>query len=317
MLQKGFPQKKTPTIKVSKQATKCDCIVLIPISYAKYKSNKVIGKKGFNWYWHKENLSRRLAVNPGKEVHIRDDYKFIDTLIQSLLNEKTHYNHGFPNLAKYIDNENIYMSGHSTSGHFIYSFVLGGPPDIKYTLMDHYTIRAIAPSGAVFRKGIFETDLYRVNIDALPNITSQSYNNRINKNLPSVLHVQGEQDTALWYTGGSDCQLGNIEKCSEPDKTKVNFIWGLNGGWNPNNDRLPEIWSIDTTKKHFGVLTRKDGDVYPAWNEKDPTLPSTLQQLANKLDKDFINSVRNETKFFKEYYYNFVDNSQGLSPQKN
>ena len=53
MLQKGFPQKKTPTIKVSKQATKCDCIVLIPISYAKYKSNKVIGKKGFNWYWHK------------------------------------------------------------------------------------------------------------------------------------------------------------------------------------------------------------------------------------------------------------------------
>ncbi|MDD9996309.1 MAG: hypothetical protein OXQ89_01050, partial [Rhodospirillaceae bacterium] len=120
------------------------------------------GARGM-WFWH-EGLESE-----------RDDYAFVDTLLEELLSSSDIN----------IDPENIFGVGHSSGAIFLISYVLGGPIDLTdVSINDTYTFKAISVSGgSTLRKGIVD---FKENTPA---------------DLPSVLHIQGERDQGLWFNG--------------------------------------------------------------------------------------------------------------------
>jgi poly(3-hydroxybutyrate) depolymerase len=120
------------------------------------------GARGM-WFWHEGFESER------------DDYLFVDTLLDELL--------ASPDIN--IDPENIFGVGHSSGAIFLMSYVLGGPVDLtSVRINDTYSFRAISVTGgSTLRKGI---------VDFKENTPDQ---------LPSVLHIQGERDPGLWFNG--------------------------------------------------------------------------------------------------------------------
>ena len=131
------------------------------------------GARGM-WFWHE-----------GFEA-VRDDYAFVDTLIDELqLSSDIN-----------IDPENIFGWGHSSGAIFLMSYVLGGPVDLSdVSINDTYTFKAISITGAAtLRKGIVD---FKENTPAT---------------LPSLLHIQGERDDGLWFNG------------QETGKSGINFM---------------------------------------------------------------------------------------------
>ena len=115
------------------------------------------------WMWH-----------GGLELE-RDDYAFVDTLLDELISSSDIN----------IDPEKIFGVGHSSGAIFLLSYVLGGPTDLTdIRINDSYNFKAISVTGgSTFRKGI---------VDFKENTPST---------LPSVFHIQGERDQGLWFNG--------------------------------------------------------------------------------------------------------------------
>jgi poly(3-hydroxybutyrate) depolymerase len=131
------------------------------------------GSRGM-WFWHKGFESER------------DDYAFVDTLLEEVL-ASSDIN---------IDPDNIFGVGHSSGAIFLLSYVTGGPVDLTdISINDAYTFKAISVTGgSTFRKGIVD---FKENTPAT---------------LPSVLHIQGERDGGLWFNG------------QETGKSGINFL---------------------------------------------------------------------------------------------
>ena len=199
------------------------------------------------------------------------------------------------NFFNSIDKNNIFLSGHSSGAHFIYSFILGGPPDINFKVLNNYKIKAISCSGASLRKNIFDFNIERPNID-----NNKEYNIRLEENLPSLLHVSGEYDTALWSFDGENCSMKTPYNCFENGKSEINFIYLLY-----KLNRLPVPFKIDED----GYLIRPDGPVLPIWNENSNSKPSVLKKWADKLGKEYEEYSKER---MNDYIINFSDNNSEL-----
>lgn len=126
------------------------------------------GARGM-WLWH-EGLESE-----------RDDYQFVDTLLEELL----------ASAEINIDASNIFGVGHSSGAIFLMSYVLGGPVDMAVNLNDRYTFKAISVTGgSTLRKGIVD------------------FKENTPQRLPSVLHIQGERDQGLWFNGRESGKRG-------------------------------------------------------------------------------------------------------------
>jgi poly(3-hydroxybutyrate) depolymerase len=194
------------------------------------------GARGM-WFWHEAFESER------------DDFAFVHMLLKEL-QSSSDIN---------IDPENIFGVGHSSGAIFLLSFVLGGPTDLAdLSLSDTYAFKAISVSGgSTLRKGIVD---FKENT---PNT------------LPSVLHIQGEQDKGLWFNG------------QETDKRRINFLEFA-------TPFPPTI--ID------GLRETAHGLTYSAWDENTPSNPSTLERWAVHLNLEYSGSEE-----YAEYFvYHFA-----------
>jgi len=194
------------------------------------------GARGM-WFWHEAFESER------------DDFAFVHMLLKEL-QSSSDIN---------IDPENIFGVGHSSGAIFLLSFVLGGPTDLAdLSLSDTYAFKAISVSGgSTLRKGIVD---FKENT---PNT------------LPSVLHIQGEQDKGLWFNG------------QETDKRRINFLEFA-------TPFPPTI--ID------GLRETTHGLTYSAWDENTPSNPSTLERWAVHLNLEYSGSEE-----YAEYFvYHFA-----------
>ena len=180
------------------------------------------GARGM-WFWHKGLESER------------DDYAFVDTLLTELLSSSDIN----------IDPEKIFGVGHSSGAIFLLSYVLGGPVDlIDVSINDTYTFKAISVTGgSTLRKGIVD---FKENTPAT---------------LPSVLHIQGEQDAGLWFNG------------QEKGKRGISFL---------------EFASIENGSTIInGLRDIIHGLTYSAWDENTSSNPSTLERWAAHLDLEY------------------------------
>lgn len=194
------------------------------------------GARGM-WFWHK-----------GLEAE-RDDYAFVDTILDELQSSS----------VINIDPENIFGVGHSSGAIFLISYVLGGPVDLTdVSINDSYKFKAISVTGgSTLREGI--VDFKENTPDALP----------------SVLHIQGEQDQGLWFNG------------QETGKKGINF--------------LEFIASENGATITNGLRNTLHGLTYSAWDENNPSNPSTLERWAAHLDLKY-SSYEEYTQY---YLYNF------------
>jgi hypothetical protein len=193
------------------------------------------GARGM-WFWHE-----------GFEAE-RDDFAFLHTVLKAL-QSSSDIN---------IDPENIFGVGHSSGAIFLLSYVLGGPVDLAVTgLNETYSFKAISVTGGSdFREGI---------VDFKENTPST---------LPSVFHIQGEQDQGLWFNG------------QETGKRGIDFQEFA-------NPSPPTI--VD------GLRETVHGRTYSAWDENTPSNPSTLQRWAEHLDLEY-----SGYEDYSQYYlYNF------------
>lgn len=198
------------------------------------------GSRGM-WFWHEALASDR------------DDYAFVDTLLDQLLSS--------PEIN--IDPENIFAVGHSSGAIFLLSYVLGGPADLAdladVSINDTYTFKAIAVTGgSTFRKGIVD------------------FKENTPDTVPSVLHIQGEQDQGLWFNG------------QETGKRGLDFL---------------EFASIENGATIIdGLRDTEHGLTYSAWDENNPSNPSTLERWAEHLDLAY-----SGYEDYSQYYvYNFA-----------
>jgi len=195
------------------------------------------GARGM-WFWHEALASDR------------DDYAFVDTLLSELLSSSDIN----------IDPENIFGVGHSSGAIFLLSYVLGGPVDLTdVSINDAYTFKAISVTGgSTFRKGVVD------------------FKDNTPDTLPSVLHIQGEQDQGLWFNG------------QETGKSGLNFLEFASAG---NGTTI-----ID------GLRDTIHGQTYSAWDENTPSNPSTLGKWAEHLDLEY-----SGYEDYSQYYiYNFT-----------
>jgi len=166
------------------------------------------GSRGM-WFWHKGFESER------------DDYAFVDTLLEELLSSSDIN----------IDPENIFGIGHSSGAIFLLSYVTGGPVDLMdVSINDTYSFKAISVTGAAtFRKGIAD---FKENTPAT---------------LPSVLLIMGEQDAGLWFNGRETGKRGIdfMQYADEENGTAIvdglrDTIHGLTySAWDENNPPNP------------------------------------------------------------------------------
>jgi poly(3-hydroxybutyrate) depolymerase len=194
------------------------------------------GARGM-WFWHEAFESER------------DDFAFVHMLLKEL-QSSSDIN---------IDPENIFGVGHSSGAIFLLSFVLGGPTDLAdLSLSDTYAFKAISVSGgSTLRKGIVD------------------FKENTPDTLPSVLHIQGEQDKGLWFNG------------QETDKRRINFLEFA-------TPFPPTI--ID------GLRETTHGLTYSAWDENTPSNPSTLERWAVHLNLEYSGSEE-----YAEYFvYHFA-----------
>ena len=201
------------------------------------------GARGM-WFWHE-----------GFEAE-RDDFAFVHTVLKEL-QSSSDIN---------IDPENIFGVGHSSGSIFLLSYVLGGPVDLTDAgLNDTYTFKAISVTGgAGLRKGI---------VDFKENTPST---------LPSVLHIQGERDTGLWFNG------------QETGKRGINFL---------------EIARPFPPTIIDGFREAIHGFTYSAWDENTPSNPSTLERWAEHLDLEYSG--------YEEYSQYFVYNFAPVTTSEN
>jgi len=194
------------------------------------------GARGM-WFWHEALASDR------------DDFAFVDTLLTQLLSSSDIN----------IDPENIFGVGHSSGAIFLLSYVLGGPVDLTdVSINDDYSFKAIAVTGgSTFRKGVVD---FKENTPAT---------------LPSVLHIQGEQDQGLWFNG------------EETGKSGINFL-DFDG---PSPSTITD-----------GLREEAYGFVYSAWDENTPSNISTLERWAEHLNLEY-----SGYEDYSQYYlYNFA-----------
>jgi poly(3-hydroxybutyrate) depolymerase len=194
------------------------------------------GARGM-WFWH-EGLA-----------HDRDDFTFVHRVIKSL--------HSSSDIN--IDPEKLFAVGHSSGAIFLLSYVLGGPSDLAdISLNDTYKFKAISVTGgSTFRKGIVD------------------FNENTPRSLPSVLHIQGEQDKGLWFNG------------HETGKSGINFL----------SFAAPQPPIIND-----GLRDTIHGRTYSAWDENTPSNTSTLQKWAKNLGLKYAGYEDH-----RQYYiYNFA-----------
>jgi predicted esterase len=194
------------------------------------------GARGM-WFWHEAFESDR------------DDFAFVHGLLKGL-QSSSDIN---------IDPENIFGVGHSSGAIFLLSFVLGGPTDLTdLTPSDTYAFKAISVSGgSTLRKGI---------VDFKENTRGP---------LPSVFHIQGEQDKGLWFNG------------QETDKRQIDF----------REFATPFPPTITD-----GLRETAHGQTYSAWDENTPSNPSTLGSWAEHLGLEYSGYEE-----YSEYFvYNFA-----------
>ena len=202
------------------------------------------GARGM-WFWHKGLESER------------DDYAFVDTLLTELLSSSDIN----------IDPEKIFGVGHSSGAIFLLSYVLGGPVDLTdVSINDTYTFKAISVTGgSTLRKGIVD---FKENTPAT---------------LPSVLHIQGEQDAGLWFNG------------QEKGKRGISFL---------------EFASIENGSTIInGLRDTIHGLTYSAWDENTSSNPSTLERWAAHLDLEYSG--------YEEYSQYFIYNFAPLTTSEN
>jgi len=202
------------------------------------------GARGM-WFWHKGLESER------------DDYAFVDTLLTELLSSSDIN----------IDPEKIFGVGHSSGAIFLLSYVLGGPVDlIDVSINDTYNFKAISVTGgSTLRKGIVD---FKENTPAT---------------LPSVLHIQGEQDAGLWFNG------------QEKGKRGISFL---------------EFASIENGSTIInGLRDTIHGLTYSAWDENTSSNPSTLERWAAHLDLEYSG--------YEEYSQYFIYNFAPLTTSEN
>ena len=194
------------------------------------------GARGM-WFWHEGLTSDR------------DDYAFVDTLLEELLSSS--------DIS--IDPEKIFGVGHSSGAIFLLSYVLGGPTDLTdISINDTYKFRAISvKGGSTFREGVVD---FKENT---PNT------------LPSVLHIQGEQDKGLWFNG------------TETGKSGLNFL--------DFAQPSPPI-ILD------GLRDTVHGRTYSAWDENTPSNTSTLERWATHLNLKY-SGYEDHLQY---YLYNFA-----------
>ena len=194
------------------------------------------GARGM-WFWHKALASDR------------DDYAFVDTLLTELLSSSDIN----------IDPEYIFGVGHSSGAIFLLSYVLGGPVDLSdVSINDAYTFKAISVTGgSTLRKGIVD---FKENTPAT---------------LPSVLHIQGEQDKGLWFNG------------EETGKSGINFL---------------EFATPSPATIVDGLRDTAHGLTYSAWDENTPSNPSTLGRWAEHLNLEY----SGYEDYLQYYVYNFA-----------
>lgn len=195
------------------------------------------GSRGM-WFWHEALASDR------------DDYAFVDTLLEELL-ASSDIN---------IDPQNIFGVGHSSGAIFLLSYVLGGPSDLTDAkINDTYTFKAISVTGgSTFRKGIVD---FKENTPAT---------------LPSVFHIQGERDGGLWFNG------------QETGKSGIDFL---------------EYAAVENGATIIdGLRDTIHGLTYSAWDENNPSNPSTLQKWAGHLDLKY----SGYEEYAQYYLYNFA-----------
>ena len=195
------------------------------------------GARGM-WLWHEGAESER------------DDYAFVDTLIDEL-QSSSDIN---------IDLENIFGVGHSSGAIFLLSYVLGGPVDLSdVSINDTYNFKAISVTGgSTFRDGIVD------------------FKENTPDTLPSVLHIQGEQDQGLWFNG------------QETGKGGLDFLdFAVSGNGLAIND---------------GLRDTIHGRTYSAWDENTPSNPSTLAKWAEHLDLEY----SGYEEYSQYYVYNFM-----------
>lgn len=200
------------------------------------------GARGM-WFWHE-----------GLEDD-RDDYQFVDSLVESLLSSS----------EINIDPELIFGVGHSSGAIFLMSYVLGGPTDlVDFSINDNYSFKAISVTGgSTLRKGIVD---FKENTPEI---------------LPSVLHIQGEEDGGLWFNG------------QETGKRGINFL-----------EFVSESNGADIVD---GLRDTIHGLTYSAWDENNPSSPSTLERWANYLNLKY-SGFQDHPLY---YIYNF-EQTKGL-----
>jgi len=189
------------------------------------------------WFWHESLKSDR------------DDYAFVDTLLTEL-QSSSDIN---------IDPQNIFGVGHSSGAIFLISYVLGGPVDLTdVSINETNTFKAISVTGgSTLRKGI---------VDFKENTPGT---------LPSVLHIQGEQDRGLWFNG------------HETGKSGINFL---------------EFAAPSPPTIIDGLRDTVHGRTFSAWNENAPSNPSTLGKWAEHLNLEY-----SGYEDYSQYYvYNFA-----------
>jgi len=175
---------------------------------------------------------------------------FVDTLLEELQSS--------PDIN--IDPENIFGVGHSSGAIFLISYVLGGPIDLtNVSINDTYAFKAISVSGgSTLRKGIVD------------------FKENTPDTLPSVLHIQGEQDVGLWFNG------------QETGKGGINFL---------------EFASIANGSVIVdGLRDTIHGRTYSAWDENTPSNPSTLERWAEHLGLEY----SGYEEYSQYYVYNFA-----------
>ncbi|MBI80088.1 MAG: hypothetical protein CMQ51_06665 [Gammaproteobacteria bacterium] len=203
------------------------------------------GARGM-WFWHKGLESER------------DDYAFVNSLLEQLDLS--------PDIN--IDPSNIFGWGHSSGAIFLISYVLGGPVDLtNIEINNAYKFKAISVTGgSTLRKGI---------VDFKENTPTT---------LPSVLHIQGEEDGGLWFNG------------HETGKSDINFLQfaSVSNGIN----------IIDGLRDTIHGLT------YSAWDENTPSNPSTLERWSYHLGLEY----SGYEEYNKYYLYNFtpINNSKNI-----
>jgi poly(3-hydroxybutyrate) depolymerase len=182
------------------------------------------GARGM-WLWHEGAESER------------DDYVFVDTLLEELLSSS--------NIN--IDAENIFGVGHSSGAIFLMSYVLGGPTDLSdVSINDDYSFKAISVTGgSTLRKGIVD------------------FKENTPDTLPSVLHIQGERDQGLWFNGQETGKRGLnfLEFTATGNGSTIkdglrDTIHGLTySAWDentPSNPSTLERWAAHLDLKYSG-----------------------------------------------------------------